>query len=153
MSRSAFMVFVACAPAIGADLPPPAQRKIEFDTDVRPLLVKHCHSCHGPEKQKGGLRLDRKADALKGGDDGAVIVSGKSAASDLILRVAGVDEDRVMPPKGQRLSASEVGILRAWIDQGVNWPDTADSGDPRDWWSLRPLARPVLPKLDAEDEA
>jgi mono/diheme cytochrome c family protein len=137
--------------ANAADLPLPAQRRVDYDRDVRPLLVKHCYACHGPEKQKGGLRLDRKADALKGGDDGAVLIVGKSAKSDLILRVAGVDEDRVMPPKGERLSADQIGIFRAWIDQGADWPGD-DSGDRRDWWSLRPLNRPLPPKLSAEDE-
>lgn len=153
MSRSAFIVLVATVPAIAAELPPPAQRKVDFDNDIRPLLVKHCHSCHGPEKQKGGLRLDRKTDALKGGDDGAVITAGKSAESDLILRVAGADEDRVMPPKGQRLSAEQVGLLRAWIDRGADWPGGAESNDPRDWWSWKPLVRPVVPTVSAADEA
>lgn len=145
--------FLVASEAFAGELPPPAKQRIEFDRDVRPLLVKHCYSCHGPEKQRAGLRLDRKADALKGGDDGAVIVSGKSAESTLIRLTAGVDPDRIMPPKGERLSAEQIGILRAWIDQGVDWPSSADAKDPRDWWSLRKLDRPAIPKLTAADEA
>src|SRR5262245_2980708 len=151
MRRVAILLSFLTGPALAADLPPPADRRIEFARDVRPLLVKNCLACHGPEKQKGGLRLDRKADALRGGDDGAVIVAGKSAESLLIQLVAGQDKHRVMPPKGERLIAGEIGLLRAWIDQGAVWPE-ADAGDPRDWWSLRPLTQPQPPKLTAEDE-
>jgi mono/diheme cytochrome c family protein len=140
------------APTFAAELPPAANRPIDFDRDVRPLFVKHCYACHGPEKQKGGLRLDRKADALKGGDDGVAIVAGKSAESALVKLTAGLEVDRVMPPKGERLTAEQVGILRAWIDQGAKWPDSAEA-DPLDWWSFRPLAKPAMPKLSAEDEA
>lgn len=152
MPRLALALVLIAGPAVAADLPPPAGRRVEFDRDVRPILVKHCLACHGPDKQRGGLRLDRKADALKGGDDGAVIVPGKSADSPLVGLTAGLDPDRVMPPKGERLTAEQVGVLRAWIDQGAEWPGSA-SGDPRDWWSLRPLRRPPLPTLSPDDEA
>ncbi len=137
--------------ALAAELPPPATRKIDFERDVRPLFVQHCYACHGSEKQKAGLRLDRKSDAMKGGDDGKVIVVGKSAESPLVRLAAGLEADRVMPPKGLRLTAGQVGILRAWIDQGADWPG-AESADPRDWWSLKPLNRPALPKLTPTDE-
>src|SRR5262245_1635347 len=150
MLRPALLLALTAAPAIAADLPPPAGRRVEFNRDVRPLLVKHCLACHGPDKQRGGLRLDRKADAMKGGDDGPVLVPGKSDDSPIVRMTAGLDPDRVMPPKGERLTAEQVGILRAWIDQGAEWPG-GDSADPRDWWSLRPLNRPALPKLSLDD--
>ena len=147
------LIVLVAAPTVVAELPPPSDRRIDFTRDIRPLLVKNCFACHGPDKQKGGLRLDRKADAMKGGDDGAVIVAGKSAESLLIQLVAGLDKDRVMPPKGERLAAELIGLLRAWIDQGADWPESAGDGDPLDWWSLRPLDRPALPKLSPEDES
>src|SRR5262245_62809928 len=150
MLRPALLLALTAAPAIAADLPPPAGRRVEFNRDVRPLLVKHCLACHGPDKQRGGLRLDRKADAMKGGDDGPVLVPGKSDDSPIVRMTAGLDPDRVMPPKGERLTAEQVGILRAWIDQGAEWPG-GDSADPRDWWSLRPLNRPALPKFRLDD--
>src|SRR4051812_40122952 len=81
-----------------AKLPPPAAGAIDFDRDVRPVLAAHCVKCHGPEKQKGGLRLDDRAAALEGGDGGAVIVPGKSADSRLVHAVAGLVEDEKMPP-------------------------------------------------------
>ena len=115
MPRLGLLLAVLFAvPAGAADLPPPADRRIDFDRDVRPLFVRHCLSCHGPEKQRGGLRLDRKTDALQGGDDGPVIVPKKSGDSSLVQRTAGLDPDLVMPPKGTRLTAAEVGVLTAW---------------------------------------
>jgi cytochrome c553 len=154
MSRPIILCIVIFAATVSAaDLPPPADRRIDFDRDVRPLLVKHCYRCHGPEKQRSGLRLDRKADALKGGDDGPVIISGKSAESRLVRLTAGLDPDRLMPPKGERLTREQIGVLRAWIDQGADWPGAAEAADPREWWSLRPLSRPPLPELNAADHA
>jgi hypothetical protein len=99
------------------------------------------------------VRLDRKADALQGGDNGAVIIPGKGADSPLVRLTAGLEADRVMPPKGGRLTAEQVGLLRAWVDQGAKWPDAGEAADPLDWWPFRPLARPAPPKLSAEDEA
>src|ERR1041384_5240543 len=62
---------------------------IEFARDIQPILAEKCYSCHGPEKQKSGLRLDRKADALAGGDNGKAIIPGKSAESLLLKNVLG----------------------------------------------------------------
>ena len=106
-------------------LPPAATKKIDFVKDVQPLFVAKCYSCHGPKKQESSFRLDHKASALRGGEIGRAIVSGKSAESPLIRYVAGLDPDIKMPPEGDRLSAEQVGILRAWIDQGVDWPESA----------------------------
>ncbi len=121
-------------------LPAPVDRRIDFEREVRPILVKTCFACHGPDRQRGGLRLDTRA-ALQGGDSGPSLVVGKSAESLLIHRVVGTDPERVMPPKGERLTAEQIGILRAWIDQGAKWPDD----DGRAWWSFRPLLRPTIP--------
>ena len=107
----------------GPALPPPAARKVDFDRDIRPILAANCFACHGPEKQKSDFRLDDRAAAFRGGLEGPAIVPGKSAESELILRVATDEPDRVMPPKGDRLTAEQVGLLRAWIDQGATWPD------------------------------
>src|SRR5438477_3054140 len=84
-------------PTPGLDTPAP--KRVEFERDVRPILAKHCFSCHGPDKHRGGLRLDRKTDALKGGDGGPVIVPGKAAASPLVRLASGLEPDRQMPPK------------------------------------------------------
>src|SRR5687768_17671457 len=101
-------------------LPPPADIKVDFEKDVQPILAQKCHSCHGEEAQQSGLRLDRRQAAMRGGDYGPVIIPGDSAKSKLVLRVANGDGGLQMPPTGP-LSDEEVGILRAWIDQGADF--------------------------------
>ena len=125
-------------------LPPPVARDVDFARDVQPILERNCLRCHGEEKQKGELRLDTKATAFRGGGDGPAIVAGKSADSLLIQLVAGLEADRVMPAKGDRVTTEQIGILRKWIDSGAPWPDTiARIGDKRAWWSLQPLGAGV----------
>jgi mono/diheme cytochrome c family protein len=125
-----------------------AAEPIDFGRDVRPIFARTCFSCHGPDKQRSGLRLDRKADALKGGDLGKAIVPGKSADSPLVRYVSGVDADLVMPPAPkERLTAAEVAVLRAWIDQGATWPDDGSAAKAGTWWSLKPLTKPPIPDL------
>ena len=138
---------------IGAELPPAAQHKVDFARDIRPLLQERCIACHGPEKQKSGYRLDARDTAIKGGDSGdAAIIVGKSADSPLIHFVAGLDADKLMPPKKSdkaRLTADEIGVLRAWIDQGPAWPEDASLAkrDPLDWWSLKPIVKIAAPEI------
>jgi len=136
---------------LGAQPAPAAKAApVDFTKDVRPILDRHCVSCHGPEKQKGGLRLDRRADALRGGDGGKAIVPGTPADSPLLKLVSGADPDNVMPPRGERLTAAQVDILRAWIEQGARWPDDGSAvANPADWWSLKPLTRPPVPTTPA----
>ena len=133
----------------GADKkpPPPVERKIEFVKDVQPILTASCLACHGPEKQKSSYRVDVRAVAIGGGDFGEAIKPGDSAASPFIRYVAGLDEDLRMPAEGEPLSAEQVGILRAWIDQGAEWPDAADAklADKNDYWAYRSLAKPAPP--------
>src|SRR5205814_9635117 len=107
------------------NLPPPAARQVKFERDIQPIFSKNCHGCHGAAMQMNGLRLDNRTSALAGSYSGRVIKAGKSAESKLILLVAGALKDKVMPPVGERLSAEQVGLLRAWIDQGAEWPEEA----------------------------
>ena len=131
-----------------AKLPPAATRPINFEEDIQPIFAKHCYSCHGPDKQKSDVRLDVKEKALSGGDSGPVILSGKSAESPLIHFVAGVVEDKVMPQKGERLSSAQIGLLRAWIDQGAEWPDDLSTGaHATNYWAFKPLVRPAVPEV------
>ncbi len=104
-------------------LPPPATNRIDFARDVKPILDENCLRCHGPEKPKSQFRLDNRASALKGGEQGVDIIPGNSAKSPLIHYVAYLVEDSEMPPvgKGNQLTAAQVSILRAWIDQGLVW--------------------------------
>ena len=106
-------------------LPPPATNQIEFVRDIKPILEKSCLKCHGPERPKSNFRIDARAGAMKGGENGVDIVPGQSAQSPLIHYVARLVEDMEMPPprKGEPLTPEQVGLLRAWIDQdkGQNW--------------------------------
>jgi mono/diheme cytochrome c family protein len=140
--------------AIAADtptLPPSLTRTIDYVADVQPILAKSCYSCHGPDKQRGGLRLDLKTRALKGGDNGTAFVPGKGSDSLLVRYVAGLDPKVKMPPKGDSLSPAQVAILRTWVDQGAKWPDKAGDTPEAVWWSLRPLVKSPLPRLIAAD--
>jgi mono/diheme cytochrome c family protein len=145
-------VFGAEPPPDSAKLPEPAARMVDFARDIRPILQDHCVKCHGPEKQKGGYRVDLKEAALSGGDDHAPnIHPGKSGESPLIQFVAGLDPEMKMPAKGDPLTPEQIGLLRAWIDQGAVWPEDASvaKSDPLDWWSLKPLRRPEVPRIEA----
>src|SRR3954466_429528 len=129
-------------------LPPAAEQRIDFIKDVQPLFAKNCYGCHGAEKQKSNYRLDARPHAFKGGDIGEPIVAGDSAHSPLIHYVSGAHSEIVMPPKGDLLTREQVGVLRAWIDQGAVWPADADRikvADRNDWWSFRPIRQPVVP--------
>ena len=134
---------------LAASLPPPATRQIDFVKDVQPIFAGHCYDCHGPIKQEAQFRLDAKVIALKGGELGPAIVPGKSAESLLVHAVAGAKADLVMPRKGERLTAAQVGILRAWIDQGADWPESASAKieDKRDHWGFKAPVRPEIPKV------
>src|SRR5258706_873868 len=138
------------APAKAKELPPAATRKIDFAKDIQPILVKTCYDCHGTEKQKGGLRLDQKMAALRGGEMGPVLVAGKSAESLLIRAVAGTKEDLArMPKKRDPLSTEQISLLRAWIDQGAEWPESAVT-NAKDWrkhWAFKAPVRPKLPQV------
>jgi ankyrin repeat protein/mono/diheme cytochrome c family protein len=101
-------------------LPPAASRKVDYKQDIQPLLAQKCYSCHGADVQQAGLRLDLRQNALRGGDYGPVIKIGDSAASKLIRRVVDGDGGLQMPPTGV-LSDDEIGLLRAWIDQGAEF--------------------------------
>jgi hypothetical protein len=156
------ILFVASA-AIAEEansLPPAATIEIDFRQHIAPLLESRCVACHGADPESG-LRLDRAGDALAGGYSGACIVPGDSAASRLIQLVASIDKDKlVMPPEGnERLTSDEIGLLRAWIDQGAAWPAdlVLSSGEGRgrktagNHWSFQPIARPPLPDVVQAD--
>jgi mono/diheme cytochrome c family protein len=124
-----------------SQLPAPVTRPVSFAADVQPILDKACLRCHGAQKPKGGYRLDQREDALQGGESGTAIFPGDSAKSPLIHFVARLVEDMEMPPagKGDPLTPDEIGILRAWVDQGAEW--SAASNQPRVTYSFTPAAQ------------
>ncbi|HEX4132376.1 MAG TPA: DUF1553 domain-containing protein [Pirellulales bacterium] len=97
---------------------------VDFFADVQPILEARCLSCHQGTAAQSGLRLDSRPGALRGGDSGdAAIVPSQPSKSPLLDRVASTDADIVMPPKGERLTAEQVAVLRRWIVQGATWPE------------------------------
>ncbi|HZR25085.1 MAG TPA: c-type cytochrome domain-containing protein, partial [Vicinamibacterales bacterium] len=117
-------MLIALLVALAAQAP----AKIDFVRDVQPILRERCVSCHGPDLRMGGLRLDRRADALRGGTQ-TDIGPGNADGSRLYHRVAGTAFGQQMPPTGA-LTDDQIDIIREWIDQGAEWPDDA-SGEPR----------------------
>ncbi len=136
-------------PAKLAQMPPAASHHIDFINEIQPLFENACYECHGPKKQEAGFRLDHKPTVFRGGELGPAITPGKSAESLLVQFVAGVRDEGVMPKKGPRLSPEQIGLLRAWIDQGANFPDSASVAikDNRDHWAFKPPVRPPLPEV------
>jgi hypothetical protein len=122
-------------------------KPIDFKRDVQPIFASRCYECHGEKKKKGGLRLDQKENAFRGGDSGKpTVVSGKITESQLLQLVTSSDPDNVMPPKGERLTPEQVGLLRSWIEQGANWPDDAGGKESKHWAYVKPV-RPELPNV------
>ncbi len=122
LTLCASLAFAASASAAAKGLPPASKKTgLTFAKDIKPIFDKSCSDCHGEKKQKGKLRLDTLANALKASENGKSIVPGKSADSALVKAVARQVEDDAMPPegKGKPLTAEQVGLIRAWIDQGA----------------------------------
>ena len=124
----------------------------DFANRIRPLLETRCYSCHGPEVQDGGLRLDIRRRALAGGDSGLTIDPFECSSSELIARITSSDDAKRMPLGGQKLTSEEVDLLTHWIDAGAIWPDElAGREEPSDHWSFRPISRPVVPSIDDDN--
>ena len=118
----------AITPEQVAQLPPPASHQVDFTKEIKPIFEASCIKCHGRGREKGSFRLDNRETLLKGGDSGPAVLPSKSAESLLIELVQGFDPDNVMPKKGSKLTATQVGLLRAWIDQGAVWDEGVTFG-------------------------
>jgi mono/diheme cytochrome c family protein len=118
----------------------------DFKRDIQPIFQSRCYECHGEKKQKNGIRFDRKSSVFEGGDAGKpLIIPGKSAESTLVQRLITTDDDEVMPPKGERLTADQIALIRAWIDQGAAWPEERAAATKH--WAYEKPVRPALPKV------
>jgi len=114
----------------------------DFEREVRPIFAAHCVACHGPEKQKGGLRLD-VADGAR-----EAVRAGDPSHSALIERVTSDDPDERMPKGADPLSAAEIATLRTWIEAGANWPaEAASERVLSTHWAYQPIRRPPTPVL------
>ncbi len=114
--------WAASAARIAAEGQGPTARlhaKVTFQNDIAPIFQKSCNSCHGADKPQAGLRLDSEAAALKGGESGQVIIPGDSEKSPLVMRLIGSGEDARMPMGADPLTAAQIKLIRAWIDQNA----------------------------------
>ena len=123
---------------------------VGFAADVLPILQRHCFECHGPRAQEGGLRLDDRTAAMKGGDTGPVVAPGEPSRSELSRRIglARVD-DEAMPPRGPGLTAAEQAVIRRWITEGADWPEDLSVGT---HWAYAPPLRQAVPPTVAHDQ-
>jgi len=156
VGRVGIFFLAIAAPKLGgaqetAVLPPASSAKVDFVRDIEPIFKNRCLSCHGAALQSGELRLDEREAALKGGHSGPVIKPGDSAGSRLIHLVSGLKKDLVMPMAGERLTANEIGMVRAWIDQGADWPQSvskpAATAEKSKHWSFQPARKPPVPPV------
>ena len=120
----------------------------QFEKEIRPILVEHCHKCHGPSKQMAGLRLDSLQAALKGGESGPALVPGKPDDSPLV-RVLKPSAEKRMPPKSP-LQDRQITLMEEWVRAGAVWPEAKASGKKgaakrEDLWAFQPLPRSPSP--------
>jgi mono/diheme cytochrome c family protein len=136
--------------------------ELYYREHVKPILVQHCFTCHGPQASiKGGLRLGSRADLLRGGDSGPAI--DETAHDDSLLLTAINYSSLEMPPKG-KLPAEQIEILTRWVRMGAPYDpaeevhaEAQEEGPPRvteqakQFWAFRPVARPALPEVQRTD--
>src|SRR5216683_4901714 len=141
--------FLNSRPSLHAQAADTTSAKVNFIKEIQPLFQSSCYGCHGPKVQMAGLRLDVKLSALAGGQSGAVIIPGKLADSTLYRRVAGLGDQPRMPLGGKPLDASQIALIRAWIDQGAEWPDSAanEAVQVHKHWAYIPPKSPPLPAI------
>jgi cytochrome c553 len=158
----AFLLLAVCAAVPGsaaraAENKPDAAQVEFFEKNVRHVLVANCFSCHGPEKHKGGLRLDSQAAMLAGGDSGPAMLPGKPDDSRLIKAIR--YEGAIHMPPGKKLPDEHIAALTAWVKMGAPWPaNTATrptqptkefqpTKQDRAFWSFQPVKDPALPAV------
>jgi len=130
--------------------PQPTPEDIRFfEMKIRPLFAEKCIKCHGPEKQRGELRLDTAVGVRKGGDSGnPLIVADKPDMSMMLRTIRHAEGVPAMPPKA-KLKDSEIADIETWVKRGAPFPapaKTAD-GDPSKHWAFLPLSTPTVPDI------
>jgi mono/diheme cytochrome c family protein len=125
-----------------------AADQVDYSKEIKPLLSQNCVQCHGPTTQKGGLRLDTAAAALKGGQDGPAIIPGQGAKSLLVQALLGsADGIHRMPLKKDPLPPGQILRIQLWVDQGAVAPRNEKSEDgPKHWAFVAPV-RPAPPDV------
>jgi hypothetical protein len=176
LSACLFPAVGVCVEAGGKVVPHGSPEARFFEEQVRPVLVERCEGCHGPDKQKAGLRVDSLVGLLRGGESGAAIVPGDPEESNLVAAIR--HDGWEMPPDG-KLADAQIAAVTEWIRRGSAWPGEKSAAvlladglpDPdeaavasilgpplrktkgaitaadRAFWAYRPVARPEVPQL------
>ena len=119
--------FAVTASAADAKLPPASDKKdVTYATDMKPIFDANCAKCHSGDRAKAKLHMDTLEGVLKGTKQGKIVTAGDSANSFIVKSIAHASEekDEWMPPMPNKagaktLTPAEVGLVRAWIDQGA----------------------------------
>jgi len=127
-------------------LMPACAADVDFLHDIVPVLRQHCAECHTGDKKKGGLSMNTRESLLKGGESGAVLVPGDSRKSRLLTALGSTDPDTQMPPKGARVPADKIELIKRWIDSGAAWMEGFAFRKPAYEPPLHPR-RPDLPRV------
>jgi hypothetical protein len=123
----------------------------DYAREIKPLLAAQCVKCHGQTTQKGGLRLDTAAAAVKGGGRGPAIVAGKSRESLLVAAIEGTHAELPrMPYKRAPLDSAEIARIKAWIDAGAASPASEQPSSDVHWSFVAPV-RPAVPLVKRSD--
>lgn len=158
--RSLILILLASLLVVNAERSvKAAEARPDFESEIAPLLIKRCVECHQERDPSGNLSLITRQGLLKGGDSGLAIDVDTPEQSLLLQRV----HDGEMPPekqgRPQKLPSEEIKLLERWIASGSPWPkgrkldlfeQTTDVRAGRDWWSLQPIQRPKVPKLNSD---
>jgi hypothetical protein len=152
------LLVLGALPAGAAEKPPSAKDIQFFETKVRPVLADNCFKCHGAAKQRGGLRLDSRAELLAGGEHGPALVPGQPEKSLLIRALAHTEKPKMPPSK--KLDAQQIADLTQWVKMGAPWPagesastSTVRRGPfqitdkDRAHWAFQPVKRPAIPQV------
>src|SRR5262249_22206598 len=116
---------------------------VVFAPRLSPIRAARCFACHSGDKRSGGLSLSNYSEILRGGKTGKVVNPGSSKDSLMLRRVLG-EGATPMPPVGERLAASEIAVLRSWIDEGARPRRDAAPARPN-WVPKMALSKPAMP--------
>jgi hypothetical protein len=126
--------------------------EVDYVRDVKPLLQKHCYSCHSGLRAKSGLRVDHISFLRTGGDRGSALAE-KASESPLLQALDGSGDIERMPLEAKPLAAEEIATIKAWIEAGSPTPDEPLPIDPTAHWSFQKPQRPALPEVKNADWA
>ncbi len=136
-----------CAPRASGSV----AERVDYLTQIKPILAGRCYACHSGLRQRSGLRLDTAALLIQGGDSGPAVVPGNSHESLLVSMLTGESGVR-MPPEeeGTVLSNDQIELVKRWIDEGVVAPDEPAPPDAADHWAYHPPERPAIPEVQKQ---